>query len=61
MTLHEIMVVELVKAVDPVYHQMERDAHAICARRIQRLIAKKGPTFFVNINPEESHKIDIYV
>jgi hypothetical protein len=61
MTLHELMVVELVKAVDPIYHQMERDAHAICAQRIQRLIAKKGPLFFINITPNDSHKIDIYV
>ena len=61
MTLHEIMVIELVKAVDHIHNQFERDGHALCAKRIQKLIVKKGPTFFVNITPDEAHKIDIYV
>lgn len=60
-TLHELMVVELVKAVDPVEHITQRDAHAMYAQHIQKAIIKKGSAFTVNIEPNTHHIIDIYV
>ena len=55
------MVIELVKAVDPSEHIIERDAHAMYAQHIQKAIAKRGSTFVVNIEPNNTHLIDIYV
>jgi hypothetical protein len=54
-----IMVVELVKAVDPTEHVIERDAHAMFAQHVQKAIARKGSTFVVNV--EQDHIIDIYI
>jgi hypothetical protein len=60
-TLHKLMVIELVRAVDPSEHIIERDAHALYAQHIQKAIAKRGATFVVNIEPNNTHLIDIYV
>jgi hypothetical protein len=59
-TLHKLMVIELVRAVDPTEHIIERDAHALYAQHIQKAIAKRGATFIVNVEPN-NHIIDIYV
>jgi hypothetical protein len=61
MTLHELMVVALVKAVEPTLHDCNRQAYAMSAKMLQKHIVKKGPQYIVHItNPLDVHKIDIY-
>jgi hypothetical protein len=62
MTLHEIMVVALVRAVEPTLHDCYRRAYAMSAKLLQKHIIEKGPHYVVYItNPLDVHKIDIYV
>jgi hypothetical protein len=47
MTLHQVMVELLARAVDPKYNIYRQDAYKIHASKLQKLIAVKGPTCLV--------------
>ena len=61
MTLHEVMVAALVRAVEPTLHDCDRRAYAMSAKMLQKHIMEKGPQYIIYItNPLDVHKIDIY-